>query len=165
MAVDIGPSDVLSQGETLEEINRVHGYRPSVQYIRTNLRKSESFVFSLVNESEICQKLKKLDITKAAGYDNIPPKLIKLGAEGLDGSVTSLINMCIKIGTFPDILKCAEVMLAYKKGDAQDEKNYRPISMLPALSKGFGGVITDQLRPFIESVYSPYLSGFRKNHP
>ncbi len=57
VTVDIGPSDVLSQGETLEEITRVHGLNPSVRYIRTNLRKSESFVFSLVNESEICQNL------------------------------------------------------------------------------------------------------------
>ncbi len=60
VAVDIGPTDVLSQGETMEEINRVYGLNPSVQYIRTNLRKSESFMFSSVNESEICQKLKKL---------------------------------------------------------------------------------------------------------
>ncbi len=81
----------------------MHGLNPSAQHIRINLRKSESFVFSLVNESEICQKLKKLDVTKAAGYDNIQPKLIKLGAESLAGPVTSLINMCIKKGTFPDI--------------------------------------------------------------
>ncbi len=50
----------------------------------------------MVNEGEICQKLKKLDVTKAAGYDNIPPKLIKFGTESVAGPVMSLINMCIK---------------------------------------------------------------------
>ena len=57
-------------------------------------------MFSLVSEREICQKLKKLCVTKADGYDNIPPKLIKIGAESLVGPVTSLINMCIKRGSF-----------------------------------------------------------------
>ncbi len=49
-------------------------------------------MFSLVDESEVCGRLKTLDVTKAAGYDNIPPKLIKLGAKSLAGPVTSLIN-------------------------------------------------------------------------
>ncbi len=72
--------------------------------------------------------------------------------------------MCIKTCTFPEMLKCAEIMPAYKKGDVHDKKNYRPMSILPVLSKVFEGIITDQLKPFFENVYSPYLSGFRKNH-
>ncbi len=39
----------------MDEINRIHGVNPSVQYIRTNLRKNESFnMFSIVEESEVC---------------------------------------------------------------------------------------------------------------
>ena len=47
-------------------------------------------MFSIVDEREICGRLKTLDVTKAAGYDNIPPKLIKLGAECLAGPVINV---------------------------------------------------------------------------
>ncbi len=86
---------------------------------------------------------------------------MKLDAESLAEPVTSLIKMCIETYTFPEMLNC-EVMPAYKKGDVHDKNNYRTISILSALSKVFEGMITDQLRPFLESVYSHYLSGFRK---
>ncbi len=55
-------------------------------------------------------------------------------------------------------------MPAYTKGDLHDKKNYRPINIFPALCKVFEGVTTDELRPFLETAYSPHLSGFRKNH-
>ncbi len=118
----------------------------------------------MVDESEVCSRLKTFDITKAAGYDNIPPKVIKLGAESLAGQVTSQIYMCIEICTFPEMLKCAEVMPACKKGDVHDKTSYRPISILPALSKVFGGNIIDQLRPFFRQCIFAIFVWFRKNH-
>ena len=60
----------------------------------------------MVEESEVCGRLQTL-VIKAASYDNIPLKLIKLGAECLAGPVTSVINMCIETCTFPEMLKCA----------------------------------------------------------
>ncbi len=39
VAAEIGPSDMLSQGQTMDEINRIHGVNPSVQYIRTFRKK------------------------------------------------------------------------------------------------------------------------------
>ncbi len=58
-------------------------------------------------EREVCGRLQTLVVIKAASYDNIPLKLIKLGAECLAGPVTSVINMCIETCTFPEMLKCA----------------------------------------------------------
>ncbi len=47
----------------MDEISRIHGVNPSVQYIRTNLRKNKSCMFSMVAGSEICGRLKTLDVT------------------------------------------------------------------------------------------------------
>ena len=51
--------------------------------------------------------------------------------------LTDISNESIKIGTFSDILKKAEVTPVYKKGDMIDKQNYRPVSTLSNLSKVF----------------------------
>ena len=54
-------------------------------------------------------------------------------------AITALINNCIGQGTciFPDILKIASIIPLHKGGDINDPHNYRPISILPTLSKIF----------------------------
>ncbi len=44
------------------------------------------------------------------------------------------------------------------------KENYRPVSVLPALSKIFEGVLVDQLSEYFKQHLSPYVSGFRKGH-
>ena len=51
--------------------------------------------------------------------------------------LTDISNESIKIGTFSDILKKAEVTPVYKKDDMIDKQNYRPVSTLSNLSKVF----------------------------
>ena len=51
--------------------------------------------------------------------------------------ITALINHCIGQGIFPDKLKIASVIPLHKGGDINDPHNYRPISILPTLSKVF----------------------------
>ena len=51
--------------------------------------------------------------------------------------LTDISNEAIKIGTFSDILKKAEVTPVYKKDDMNDKQNYRPVSTLSNLSKVF----------------------------
>ena len=49
------------------------------------------------------------------------------------------------MGSFPDSLKCANVRPIYKKVDPFDKKNYRPVIMLPRLSKFYERVIFEQV--------------------
>ena len=86
-----------------------HESHPSIQYNKNNLRDEGSFTFSQVGDKDISVKLKKLNSNKATGYDNIPPKLVKLGAECLAGPTAKLVNKSIETSTFPEILKLAEV--------------------------------------------------------
>ncbi len=55
-------------------------------------------------------------------------------------------------------------MPVYKKDDPLDKKNYRPVSVLPCLSKLFERVLLEQVNVFFEIMSSKYLSGFRKGH-
>ena len=160
----IGKPDGIDQHNTFGEIIHTHKGDDCINFIKNNLSSPDTFCFSSVSENQILGKLKMINVKKAAGYDNIPPKLIKIGAEILCTPICSLVNKSIDMCSFPCLLKCAEVTLVYKKDDVMDKQNYRPVSVLPCLSKVFESVLIDQMRTFMEPLFSPYLSGFRKSH-
>jgi hypothetical protein len=70
----------------------------------------------------------------------------------------------LQTGSFPDKLKYAQIKPLFKKGDSQDLSNYRPVTLLPVLSKVFEEVALSQLVPFLESnnLLNYNQFGFRK---
>ena len=64
-------------------------------------------------------------------------------------SITQICNLSIKLSTVPDECKIAKLKPFYKKGKKTDPKNYRPISLLPAISKILEKVIHDQTMEFV----------------
>ena len=78
--------------------------------------------------------------------------------------LTILINNCLKTGVFPDDLKLADITRIFEKEDSLNKENYRPVSILPHLSKVFERILYKQIDSFMKNKFSPYLRGFRKNH-
>ena len=105
-----------------------------------------------------------MNCKKSVGYDSVPPRLLKAGAMQLSVPFTKLINNSITSCIFPDSLKCAEVIPIFKKDDIMNKNNYRPVSVLPCMSKVYEGVLVEQLNTYFNGIFSPYLSGFRKHH-
>ena len=67
--------------------------------------------------------------------------------------------MMIDEDTFPSQAKIASILPFYKdKGDRSDNSNYRPLSILSALSKNFERLIHNQLASYIDNICSPYIS-------
>ena len=64
------------------------------------------------------------------------------------------------------MLKIANVIPLYKGGSVEDPNNYRPISLLPTISKIFEKHIAKQLHIYLEStgLLNKTQSGFRKYH-
>ena len=79
--------------------------------------------------------------------------------------LTLIINQSINTGIFPDRLKLAKIIPIHKKNDLHVIENYRPISLLPAISKVFEKIIFYQVsQSFLNNNYlckSQY--GFRQN--
>ena len=73
-----------------------------------------------------------------------------------------LFNHSIENSDFPQSLKLADITPVYKKNDSLDKTNYRPVSILPVVSKFFERIMQKQINDFITSFLSPNLCGYRK---
>ena len=89
---------------------------------------------------------------------------LKLSAEILAKPLTKLINQSIKENDFPTLLKIAAILPFYKKNERSHKNNYRPVSVLSALSKIFGKVLQNQILEFINDILSTYVSAYRKGY-
>ena len=94
-----------------------------------------SFMLRQVSPKEVIWEIGKLRMDCSTGVDQIPVKFIKLVAEDLAGPLTYIINTCIESAFFPQIWKTARISPIPKILHPEDEEDYRPISILPALSK------------------------------
>jgi hypothetical protein len=118
------------------------------------------------NANEVYNLLNNVDVTKACGYDGIGNRIIKLCAIGLYNSFTKLINISFSLGQFPDQWKSANVIPVFKKNERYFKNNYRPVSLLPSLSKICEKITFVRLYDYLIDIgfLHSFQSGFRPNH-
>ena len=123
-------------------------------------------IFTHISPEDILILLQNIEPNKAAGIDKINGKFFKHGAKRLATPIAQLCNLSIILGIFPDECKIAKLIPLYKKGSKVDPKNYRPISLLPVVSKIIEKVIYDQTINFLNEKKILYnlQSGSRKNY-
>ena len=110
--------------------------------------------------------IKKLGSRKSAGYDNIKAYLIKCVADEVVKPLSAIINMSLSHGIFPDELKIAKVVPIYKKENPESFGNYRPVSVLPCISKIFECIVYNRSYDFLckNDILYKKQYGFRSNH-
>ena len=106
----------------------------------------------------------KLDSTKATQDSDIPTKLIKDNSDLFIDFFTNNFNDSLLKSQFPAQLKVANVTPIYKKGPRTTTGNYRPVSILPNISKIYEKCIYEQLFSYFETILSKYQCGFRKGY-
>ena len=76
-----------------------------------------------------------------------------------------MFNVCLSEGTYPDLLKIAEVIPIFKKGEHNKMTNYRPISLLSKFNKIFDKLLYIRIYSYLTrfNVISDHQFGFRKN--
>ena len=82
---------------------------------------------------------------------------MKASIEGCFEALTKLFNNTILTSDFPDKLKVADVSPIFKNDDPLKSKNYRPLSVLPVVSKVFERLLHKQMSLHVEKYLSPYL--------
>ena len=137
---------------------------PSIIAIQENVPASD-FHFKKVTQNDIEIEISNLDSTKNGTVNSIPTKHLKDASNICSEYLLKCLNNeIIENGSFPDKLKLADITPIFKKDDATLAKNYRPISVLPSVSKVFERLIQKQLLSHIDSSLSSYLCGYRKGY-
>ena len=136
---------------------------PHQQFL--NNRQCCSFYLSPTDPLEILKLINSFSPHKSVP-DKIPPKFFKLGAPSLANILSVLINDCFVSGKFPNSLKIARVVPIYKDGPKDTSSNYRPISILPVMSKLIEKLVYNRLIKFInkKSILTNSQFGFRSAH-
>lgn len=116
---------------------------------------------------EVLQSIKDLDNNKAPGFDLIDKKVLCELPRKAFVFITMLFNAILRIGYFPALLKVSQVIMMEKQGKPRNElTSYRPISLLPILSKLFERILLRRLMPIIseQSIIPDHQFGFRQEH-
>ena len=131
-----------------------------------NKQINSTFTFKNIDDIIVKKTINNLPTKNSCGYDDISSKLLKVIAPVIIKPLTLLINLVLNTGLFPDKLKIAKVIPIYKKGDPQLFENYRPISLLPTISKVLEKIIHKQLSSYFDEygIFFPNQYGFRPKH-
>lgn len=167
------PAEMFNSDETAStgtHIAQLFAKNFSSVYGSTNLPNGEHliadespYLCSLkFNEQEVIREIKKIDIFKGAGPDEIPPVFIKRCGPALALPLSQIFNRSLCDGVFPDLWKRAKIVPVHKKGDTRDVKNYRPISILSCMSKLFESLVCPFITRHLENVISENQHGFKK---
>ena len=131
---------------------------------------SEPFHKSLflrpTNHQEVLNIVKSLKSSLSTGYDGISVNLLKKIIHFIINPLIHIFNLSMISGVCPDSLKIAKVIPIYKKDDSSLVTNYRPISLLPALSKILEKIFHSRLYDFVtnNNLLHPNQYGFRKSY-
>ena len=138
---------------------------PIGQDTATIIPKGAKWGFKHTTEVEVVKIIKSLMNKNSSGYDTLSNKMLKKEPYVFARLLKPLINESLDVGIFPSCLKTANVIPIHKKGDPTNLNNYRPISLLPVISKVFEKILNAQLTAVIDNGFiDENQFGFRINH-
>lgn len=112
---------------------------------------SHEFKFHEINLEQLYSVIVNLKQNRSDKNGNVPPFVFRDYFSTIGKPLLSLINACLTEGTFPDFMKIGTITPLFKKGNKKLISNYRPITVLPTVSKIFEKVIYLQLNNYFES--------------
>ena len=156
-------SSYIELDEKVEVALMKYRNHPSIIAIKHKVSYEQKFQFSHVYPWDVMKFVETLDASKSTS-GNIPTKIIKVAKDILCPYLTDCINTAIQNCSFPDELKEADVSSIFKQDDSSWKGNYRPISVLSALSKVYERIIGVQMDSHFATILSHLLSGFRQGY-
>ena len=124
------------------------------------------FEFKEETEETVSKLILRIRTDVATGNDSVNAKLVKDAVETITPSLTQLVNLSYRINVFPDVMKEAIVRPLFKKEDKEKPEFYRPVSILPVISKVFERSATNQIMEYLEKhgILSNTQHAYRHNH-
>ena len=137
-----------------------------INYVNNKVPSDTFFKIPLITISQVAEFIRKLDPRKSTGLDGVGTRILKMACYIISPSIAALINKSITSGSFPNQLKQAKVYPIFKNGSKDDPSNYRPISILPTISKIFEKHVNSHLIGHLNKhkLIHECQSGFRQKH-
>ena len=136
---------------------------PSVIKIKESVQ-STSFHFQPISLKQIEDEISSLNSRKSNTFKGIPIHSLKENVDIIGKILHRIISNAIIRCEFPDALKLADITPIFKTQDATNKKNYRPISILPTISKVYEKLLQKQITVFVDQFLYKYMFGYRKGY-
>ena len=131
------------------------GHHPSIIDIRKNVSVTTKFSFSEVDVSEMILEINNLNAKKSGTFMNIPVKRLMDAVDIVAQPLTDIWKFEVVLGhKFSSQLKLADITPLHKKLETILKENYRPVSLLPVVSKLFERLMQKQMVAYIETFLS-----------
>lgn len=148
----------LTNRDPLTLNNKAHNYNNCIAFNSTTI------FLTPVSDHETYNIIMSLKNSKSGGIDGLVTKILKLCALYVAPPLAHIINLSFSQGIFPKQLKLSVVKPIFKKGDKLDVNNYRPITLVPILSKVFEKAFHKRITNFLDKfgILHSDQFGFRK---
>ena len=155
---------IEDKNENLDDIIKQYENHPSVLKIKEQVGSVDKFKFTEITVENMNKEIGNLDPRKVSVKDDIPAKVLIKSKDIVSEHLVNIYNNSKNNSFFPKELKLADVTPIHKKEETTLMKNYRPVSLLPIVSKLFEKNMYDQIITYIDGFLSPYTFGYRKGH-
>ena len=135
-------------------------------YLRKIKRNQNSIFFQPTSKEEITHLIDSMANKSSAGWDGVSNTLLKQIKFSIVPALEIIFNKSLKEGMFPSMMKLACVSPLHKSGQTDIANNYRPISLLPVISKVLEKIVYNRTYKFLQKNSILYDSqyGFRHKH-
>ena len=113
------------------------------------------------NKSQIEKMIKSFDSNKSSNIYGTSPKFLKILSPAVSETLSNIFNESFALGIFPDHIKLAVITPMFKGGSKLDVSNYRPVSVLPTISKVLEKLMLTRLTKYLDKskiIYEPDFS-------
>ena len=148
-----------------KKLSKIFGYFKNARYKDYPTDKpSNNFSVEKINASVVEKELQKLKVNKAISLDKVSARLLRDASVVIAPSLSYLFNLSSETGSFLKIWKCAKVPALFKQGKETLKDNYRPITVLPIISKVLERIAHSQLICFLDfnNILTNQQFGFRR---
>ena len=135
---------------------------PSIISIRRFRHELSNFNFSCINKNTVLKEIRGLSTTKASQDTDLRIKILKENAEYFAEFICIQFNDSVNSSKFPFCFKCANITPIFKNESRNHKTNYRPVRILPIVSKIFEKIMINQLSTYFEKILSKFQCSFQK---
>ena len=137
---------------------------PSILAIQNKRNNQIKFAFEEKDLASIEKEIHNLKISKGYQSLHIPTKIIKENVDAFAEFLCESVNSPFKSSTSPSDFNSADATPLHKKERNDKKYNYRPVTILPTLTKFFEKCMFSQRSAYFDEIFSNYQYGFRKGY-